>query len=83
MTAEVRPVIELENTPIPVLFVVLLSDVVGLAEVLQHTPRAVTEDVPALVTLPPEVAVVVVIGLAAIVVTVGATPNVVNVTSSP
>ena len=55
---------------------------VGLIDVLQHTPRSVTEDVPALVILPPADAVVVVILLAVEVVTIGAL-SVVNVKSDP
>jgi hypothetical protein len=44
----------------------------GFADVLQQTPRAVTESPPSLVTFPPEVAVVEVIAVIVVVVTVGA-----------
>ena len=50
---ELRPVIELVKVPVPVPSVVLLSLVVGLADVLQHTPLAVTEAPPSEVTFPP------------------------------
>jgi hypothetical protein len=53
---DANPVIELVKLPVPVPSVVLLSDIVGLFDVLQHTPRAVTEDDPADVTFPPPVA---------------------------
>ena len=62
----------LVNTPVPVPSVVLLSAVVGLSDVLQHTPRAVTVSPPSSVTLPPESAVVSVMFVIAVVVTVGA-----------
>ena len=61
----------LVNAPSPVPLVVLLSDVVGLADMLQQTPRAVTVAPPLSVTLPPEVAVVEVMAVIAVVVTVG------------
>ena len=61
--------------------VVLGSEVVGLADVLQHTPLAVTEAPPSDVTLPPELAVVEVMLDTAVVVTVGAL--VLNPTSLP
>jgi len=75
----------LVNVPVPVPSVVWLPVVVGFVEVLQHTPRAVTVAPPSEVTLPPLVAVVWVISLAAVVVTVGATmvAEVVNVISFP
>jgi hypothetical protein len=43
----------------------------GFAVVAQHTPRAVTDDPPWAVTLPPDEAEVVVIEVVAVVVTVG------------
>jgi hypothetical protein len=46
---------------------------VGLIEVFQHTPRAVTEDPPSLVIFPPQVAVLVVIEITVVVVRVGIT----------
>ena len=55
----VKPVIELVNTPVPAPSDVLLSVIVGFADVLQQTPRLVTAVPPSLVTLPPLVAVVV------------------------
>ena len=58
---EVSPVIALVNVPVPVPSIVLLSAVVGLAVVLQQTPRAVTEAPPSAPTVPPLVAVVAVI----------------------
>ena len=59
------------KVPVPVPLVVLLSAVVGLAEVLQHTPLAVTVVPPPEVTLPPPDAVVEVIDVIVVVVTVG------------
>ena len=70
------------NVPVPVPSVVLLSDVVGLAEVLQQTPRAETVAPPSEVTLPPEEAVVEAIEVTVVVVTVGVV-RVVNVVSPP
>ena len=56
--------------PVP-LIVLVDKAMVGFAVVLQHTPRAVTVVPPSLVTLPPLSAVVMVIAVAAVVVTVG------------
>jgi hypothetical protein len=67
----VSPVIELVNAPVPEPSVVWLSATVGLAEVLQQTPRAVTVAPPSEVTLPPPDAVVEVIEVIVAVVTVG------------
>ena len=53
--------IELVKLPIPELLVVLLLEVVGLEDVLQQTPRAVTVELPSDVTFPPLEAVVCVI----------------------
>jgi hypothetical protein len=75
-------VILLVNEPVSLPLVVLLSAVVGLAEVLQHTPRAVTLSPPSEVTLPPPDAVVEVIEVIVAVVTVGVV-KVVNVESPP
>ena len=47
---------ELVKGPVPVPSVVWLSARVGLTEVLQQTPRALIEEPPSVVTLPPEVA---------------------------
>ena len=55
---------------------------VGFCEILQQTPRAVTDDPPVLVTLPPHEAVVAVILLTVLVVTIGIV-TVVNVFCSP
>ena len=64
---------ELEKPPVPLPLVVLLSDTVGLGEVLQQTPRAVTAAPPSEVTFPPLEAVVVPVAVVAPVVTVGMT----------
>ena len=57
--ADVNPVRELEKLPMPEPSdVFVLRAVVGLADVFQHTPRAVTEAPPSLVIFPPLVAVV-------------------------
>ena len=61
----------LVNVPMPVPFVVLVDKaIVGLAVVLQQTPRAVTAAPPSLATLPPLVAVVMVMADVVAVVTV-------------
>jgi hypothetical protein len=78
----VRPVRLLAKLPVPVPPARVLSAVVGLGEVLQHTPRAVTGSPPLAVTLPPLEAVKPVTSVTAVVVTVGATA-VVRVTSIP
>ena len=59
---------ELTNAPVPAPSVVLLSAVVGLEEVLQQTPRAVTAAPPSEITFPPLVAVYAATALAAVVV---------------
>ena len=69
--------------PVPVPLVVLSLAVVGLADVLQHTPLAVIEVPPSEVTFPPLVALVAVIEDAAVVVTVGAIVEVMKATSLP
>ena len=58
--------------PVPVPSVVWLSALVGFADVLQHTPLAVTADPPLEVTLPPLSAVVEVMLDTTVVVIVGA-----------
>ena len=83
MVPGVKPVIELVKFPVPVPSVVWLSAVVGLTEVLQHTPRAITAAPPSEVILPPLAAVVEVMLEIAVVVTVGTMARVVKVTSSP
>ena len=68
----VKPVIELVNVPVAIPSVVLvLNAIVGLAEVPQQTPRAVTAAPPSLVILPPLVAVVEVRADTAVVVSTG------------
>ena len=74
---------ELEKPPVPVLSEVWLSLMVGLAEVLQHTPFAGTEAPPSDVTFPPLVAVVEVMEDGVVVVTVGVVVLVANETSLP
>ncbi len=77
------PVILLVKLPVLEPSVVLLSLVVGLADVLQHTPLAVTEVPPSEVTLPPLDALVEAIEDIAVVVTVGVVVGVVKLTSLP
>jgi hypothetical protein len=81
----VKLVILLVKIPVPVPSVVLLLAVVGLEEVPQHTPLAVTVAPPSEVTFPPLVAVVDDVAVVVPVVTVGGTAaaGVVNVTSPP
>ena len=71
----------LVNGPVPEPSVVWGSVRVGAALVLQQTPRAVTGDPPSVVTLPPEVAEVMVITVAALVATAAAQG--INVRSLP
>ncbi len=71
------------NTPVPLPSVVLLSAVVGLANVLQQTPRAVTADPASELTFPPLEAVVDVMLKTAAVVTIGADVAVEKPTSDP
>jgi hypothetical protein len=71
------------NVPEVVPSVVLLSAVVGVAVVLQQIPDAVITDPPLEVIVPPEVAAYLVILLAAVVVSVGATARVVKLISVP
>jgi hypothetical protein len=61
----------LVKLPVPVLFVVLLSAIVGVWFVPQQTPRAFTAAQPSLVIFPPQVAVVWVIYITAVVVNTG------------
>lgn len=82
MVPGVNPVILLANEPIPEPLYVLESAVVGLADILQHTPCVTTVDPQSEVTFPPEVAVVAVIDEIAVVVIEGR-HNVVNDTSVP
>ena len=64
-----NPEIELVKVPVPEPFVVWLPVTTGFAVVLQHTPRAVTDEPPSEVTFPPDEAVVVVMEVTAVVVT--------------
>ena len=74
----------LVNVPVPVSSEVLLSSMVGLADVLQQTPLAVTSVLPPEVTFPPLEAVVVVMEDTSVVVTVGVVAEeVVSVLSLP
>ena len=83
MVPELRPVIELVKLPVPVPSEVLLSDVVGLTEVLQQTPLAVIVAPPLEVTFPPLETLLAVIEDTAVVVTVGVVAEVVKVRSLP
>jgi hypothetical protein len=84
MVFTVKPVKLLLKLPVPVPSEVLLLAVVGPETVFQHTPLAVTVEVPAEETLPPQVAVVCVMLLTSEVFTTGADKaGVVNVFSSP
>lgn len=65
--------------PDPVPSIVLLFEMVGLGNVLQQIPRAVTGDPPSLVIFPPQVAEVEVIVAKSIVVKTFAKSKVVNV----
>jgi len=64
-------VIPLEKIPVPVPSEVWLLEIVGLVEVLQQTPLAVTDAPPSEVIFPPVDALLEVIDDAAVVVTVG------------
>jgi hypothetical protein len=81
----VKPAILLVKIPVPVPSVVLLLDVVGLAEVPQQTPLTVTVAPPSEATFPPLVAVVDDVAAVVSVDIVGGTTlvGVMNVTSSP
>ena len=67
------------NEPAPEPLVVLLLSVVGLADVLQHTPRVATVAAPTTVTFPPEEAVVDVMEVILVVVTMSESPTPVEV----
>ena len=73
------------NVPVPVPSLVFeVSAMVGVGEVLQMTPRAVTAEPPWELTFPPLVAAVVLMLLAAVVLTVAVVyPTVVKDSSSP
>ena len=68
MVFAVKPVMLLVKLPVPAPSEVMLSVMVGVALVLQQTPRAVTVAPPSEVTLPPPIAVVCVIPFTAVVV---------------
>ena len=72
MVPGLNPVIELAKLPAPVPSVLLSLEVVGLTDVLQQTPLAVTEAPPSDVTFPPLEALVEFTEDIAVVVTVGA-----------
>jgi hypothetical protein len=71
------------NVPLVVPSVVLLSEVVGVAVVLQQIPDAVIADPPLEVIVPPALALYLVILDGAIVVSVGAIAIVVKLVSAP
>ena len=83
MRPGVKPEIVISYSPVPVPLVTLLSPVVGLADVPQQIPLSETEAPPSAVTLPPVTAEDVVRLDTAVVVTVGAMAEVVNVACSP
>jgi hypothetical protein len=61
----------LENAPIPEPSFVLFLAIVGSCDVLQQTPRSVTDAPPSLVTFPPEIDSVLVIPVTSVVVKTG------------
>ena len=71
------------KVPLVVPSVVLLSDMVGVAVVLQQIPEAVIADPPLELIVPPEVATYFVTLLAVVVVKVGAIAIVVKLVSVP
>jgi hypothetical protein len=73
----------LVKLPVPVPSEVLLPAVVGLADVLQQIPRAVTSAPPSAVTFPPLEPPAAVIEDTAVVVTVGVLKGVVKLISAP
>jgi hypothetical protein len=79
----IRPVRLLVKDPVPAPLLVVLFAVVGLGLVLQHTPRAVMAEPPSLLMLPPLLAVVAVMALAAVVLRTGIPVSVVNCTWLP
>ena len=84
MAPGLNPVMALINDPVPVPSVVVPAPpMVGLADVDQQMPLAVTEAPPSEVTLPPLEVPVEVIEDAAVVVSVGVVVEVVNVRSLP
>lgn len=79
----VNPVIALVNAPVVVPSVVLKSEVVGVAVVLQQIPDAVITDPPLDVMVPPALAAYLVILLTEVVSSKGATAIVVKLVSVP
>jgi hypothetical protein len=77
-----NPVISLVKEAVVPLLVIKLA-VVGLADVLQQTPTAVSAAPPVSVTVPPELAEFSAIEVMAVVVTVGATAGTVKLSSFP
>ena len=76
-----NPDISDANEPGPPPSFVLLFEIVGFAEVLQHTPLAVTGDPPSAVTVPPHEPVDVPVAEGTAVFTEGRTGLVLNDTS--
>ncbi len=79
MVLVINPVIWLGNDPFPVPLIFLLFKIVGFGLVFQQIPREVTGDPPSLITTPPPVAVVSVVGLTSDVVIEGTVLKVVIV----
>ena len=79
----VKLVKELVNVPLVVPSIVLLSDIVGVAVVLQQIPDTVIADPPFDMIVPPALAAYFVTLLAAVVVKVGAIAIVVKLVSVP
>jgi len=73
----------LANDPVPAPSLVFESAVVGFDKVLQHTPRAVTDEPPSEVTFPPDAAVFEVKSDIAVVVTAGKIAPAVKAISAP
>ena len=83
MVPAVNPVIELVKVPLVVPSVVLLSDMVGVAVVLQQIPETVIAEPPLDVIVPPVLAAYFVIPDTAEVVSVGAIAKVEKLVSVP
>ena len=85
MVLGARPVRAPEKVPVPVPFEVLESAVVGFCKVLQQSPRAVTEAASWAVTVPEQLAELVVMLVTAPVVTAKSVSSVsvVNAFSAP
>ena len=83
MVFGVKPVRVLTNTPVPVPSEVIAFAVVGLGDVLQQTPLAVTFVPPSEETFPPLMAVFRRMFEASVVVTIGGAGDVVKVCGVP